>query len=255
MLTQIRTIAFYTLLEALRNRLSWLMLAVAFIGIALSGFLKDMALTESAQLQVALLASFLRFAAAFLIATFVITSMVREMNDKGLELLLSLSLPRSAYLLGKLLGYCLLAVMPALLFGGLTVFFSPIQQSLLWTLSLVCELWIIVAFAILCVLSMNQILTALSATMGFYLLARSITALLLIANDPLASTSTSQVWMQKVMNGIANVLPHLDQFTRTEWLVYQSGNWSMLNMLVVQCVISMSLLGAAAMFDLYRKNI
>lgn len=255
MFKQIRTIAFYTLLEALRNRLSWLMFAVAFIAIALSGFLKDMALTESAQLQVALLASFLRFAAAFLIATFVITSMVREMNDKGLELLLSLSLPRSAYLLGKLVGYCTLAVMPALLFGGLTLFFSPIQQSLLWSLSLICELWIIVAFAILCVLSMHQILTALSATMGFYLLARSITALLLIANDPLASTSTSQVWMQKLMNGIANVLPHLDQFTRTEWLVYQSGNWSMLGMLVVQCVISMSLLGAAAMFDLYRKNI
>jgi ABC-type transport system involved in multi-copper enzyme maturation permease subunit len=255
MFKQIRTIAFYTLLEALRNRLSWLMIAIAFIAIALSGFLKDMALTESAQLQVALLASFLRFSAAFLIATFVITSMVREMNDKGLELLLSLSLPRSAYLFGKLLGYCSLAVIPAFVFGGLTIFFSPLQQSILWSLSLICELWIIVAFAILCVLSMNQILTALSATMGFYLLARSITALLLIANDPLASTSISQIWMQKVMNGIASVLPHLDQFTRTEWLVYQSGNWTMLNMIIVQSVISMSLLGAAAMFDLYRKNI
>lgn len=252
---QIQTIAFYTLLEALRNRLSWLVVAIALIGIALSGFIKDVALTESVQLQAALLAAFLRFSAVFLMATFVVTSMVREMNDKGLELLLALPLSRASYLMGKILGYGLLSMMPALLFAALSLLFSPFDQSMLWGISLIFELWIIVAFSILCVLSMNQILAALSATMGFYLLARSITTLLFIANDPLASTSTSQVWMQKMMNMIASVIPHLDQFTRTEWLVYHNGNWSMLNVLIVQCVLSIALLGAAAMFDLYRKNI
>ena len=255
MLKQIYTIAFYTLLEAMRNRLSWLMVVIALISIAFAGFLGDMALTESTQLQVALLAAFLRFSSVFLMATFVVTSMVREMNDKGLELLLALPLPRSSYLLGKLFGYAVLAMFPALLFGGLTVFFTPFHQSLIWISALIFELWIVVAFAILCVLSMHQILTALSATMGFYLLSRSISALLLIANDPLTSPSISQTWMQKIINGIASVLPHLDQFTQTEWLVYQTGHWFMLGPLWVQCLLSLVLLGAAAMFDLYRKNI
>lgn len=255
MFKQIQTIAFYTLLEALRNRLSWLIVAIALIGIALSGFLKDVALTESVQLQAALLAAFLRFSAVFLMATFVVTSMVREMNDKGLELLLALPLARSSYLAGKLLGYGVLAMMPAILFAALSALFSPFDQAILWGISLTFELWIVIAFAILCVLSMNQILAALSATIGFYLLARSITTLLFIANDPLAANTTSQIWMQKVMNFVGSIVPHLDQFTRTEWLVYGNGHWSMLSMLAVQCGLSIVLLGAAGLFDLYRKNI
>lgn len=252
---QIRTIALYTLLEALRNRLTWLIVLVALIGIGLSGFLNELALTESRQIQTALLAAFLRFSAVFLLATFVVTSMVREFNDKGLELLLALSLPRAAYLLGKLLGFGALAVLPAVLFGVLTVFFTSLTQSMLWTISLVLELWIVAAFSMLCVLTFNQIMASLSAVMGFYLLARSIATMQLIGNDPMSAHSASQNVIGFVINSLSAVLPHLDQFTRTEWLVYHTGNWSVLLILLVQSAICLALLGGAALFDLYRKNI
>ncbi|MDO8702007.1 MAG: ABC transporter permease [Undibacterium sp.] len=255
MYRQIRTIALYTLLEALRNRLTWLIVLVALIGIGLSGFLNELALTESRQIQTALLAAFLRFSAVFLLATFVVTSMVREFNDKGLELLLALSLPRAAYLLGKLLGFGALAVLPAVLFGVLTVFFTSLTQSMLWTISLVLELWIVAAFSMLCVLTFNQIMASLSAVMGFYLLARSIATMQLIGNDPMSAHSASQNVIGFVINSLSAVLPHLDQFTRTEWLVYHTGNWSVLLILLVQSAICLALLGGAALFDLYRKNI
>lgn len=255
MFKQISSIATYTLLEALRNRLSWLMLIVAFLGIGLSGFLNAMALTESQQVQLALLAAFLRFSAVFLIATFVVTSMVREFNDKGLELLLSLALPRSAYLLGKLAGFAALALIPALLFSLLTLFLSNFAQSLFWMISLVLELWIVAAFAMLCVLSFNQIMAALSATLGFYLLARSITALQLIAKEAQHETSHSQQFMGFVMNAISAVIPHLDDFTKTEWLVYQTGQLADLSQIFLQSAIFLCLLVSAALFDLYRKNI
>ncbi len=253
--SQIRTIAFYTLLEALRNRLTWLLLLVAFIGIGLSGFLNELALTESRQIQVAMLAAFLRFSAVFLLATFVVTSMVREFNDKGLELLLALPLPRAAYLLGKLLGFAALAVVPAVLFGLLTAFFTPLLQTTLWTISLICELWIVAAFSMLCVLTFNQIMAALSAVMGFYLLARAISAMQLIGNDPLSAHSTSQQVIGFVINSLSALLPHLDEFTRTDWLVYQTGTWATLSVLLLQSAICLTLLCAAALFDLYRKNI
>ena len=67
MLHQARTIAFYTLLESPANRLMWLFVLVALIGIAISGFLQEIAITESRQIQVALLAAFLRFSAVFLL--------------------------------------------------------------------------------------------------------------------------------------------------------------------------------------------
>ncbi len=255
MFRQIRTIAFYTFIEALRNRLIWLIVAVAVIAIGLSGFLNELAITESRQIQIALIAAFSRFAAVFLIATFVVTSMVRESNDKGLELILALPLPRAGYLLGKLLGFGALALVPTLLFGALAWIFSPLAQAALWTVSLLCELWLVAAFSLLCVLTFSQVMTALSATMAFYLAARSVSAFQLIGQSSTVSQSPSQDVIAVVINALAAVLPHLDQFTRTEWLVYQTGNWNNLPAILAQSAIFLALITAAALFDLYRKNI
>jgi len=255
MFNQIRTIARYTLLEALRNRLIWLVVAVALIGVGLSGFLNELALTESREIQLALLAAFLRFSAVFFIATFVVTSMVREFNDKGHELALALPLPRVGYLFGKLAGFATLALVPAVLFGLLTAILAPFTQSLIWTLSLIGECWIVSAFSMLCVLTFNQNMAALSSVMGFYLLARSITALQLFGTEPLASQSLSQRVIGFVIDTVSIVLPHLDNFTRTDWLVYATGSWNALLPLLEQSGIYLALLCGAALFDLYRKNI
>ncbi len=253
----ILTIARYTLLEALRNRLLWLLLLAAAGAIGLSGFLHELALTESRQLQAALLAAVLRLAAVFLIATFVITSVVREANDKGLELLLALPLPRAAWLLGKLTGFAALALLPALLFGALAWLSAPPDQAALWALSLLCELWIVAAFSLLCVLTLNQVLPALAASAGFYLLARVVGTLQLLGHGPGSShgPGPGQRWLNAGIDALALLLPHLDQYTRSDWLVYHSGSLAELAAIVLQSALALALLTAAALFDLYRKNI
>lgn len=255
MLKQLNTIAFYTLLEALRNRLMWLLGFIALCGIGLSSFLHQLAITESRQIQIALLAAFLRYSAVFLLASFVITSMVRELNDKGLELVLALQLPRAGYALGKLCGFAALALLPALLFGAITLFFAPWQQSFLWTMSLAFELWIVAAFSLLCVFSFNQIMSALGAVLAFYALTRSISALQLISVGPLSAQLPSQQALGALIDGLATLLPNLDQFTRTDWLVYHTGNTAALWPILMQTAIYLLLLGSAAVFDLYRKNL
>ena len=255
MLRQASTIAYYTLLEALRNRLMWLLGLILVAGIGISGFLGELAVSESAQVQVALLAAFFRLAAVFLVATFVVTSLVREFNDKGLELVLALPLPRAGYVLGKLAGFAALAVVPAVLFGALTAFFAPPLQATLWTVSLLAELWIVAAFSLLCVLTFNQIMAALSAVMAFYLLARSIAALQLIGHGPLSDNGPAQQVMNGLIAGIGAVLPRLDAITRTEWLAYGSGSWEALGPVLAQTAIYLVLLTVAALFDLYRKNL
>jgi len=253
-LTPMLTIARYTVLEALRNRLVWLLLLIVLAAVGISGFLGAVALTESRQVQAALLAAGLRFAAVFLMVVFVVTSMLREANDKGVELLLALALPRAAYLLGKLCGFAALALLPALLFGALCLFFAPWDQCLLWGVSLVCELWIAAAFSLMCVLSFNQPLPALAATFGFYLLARAIGSLQLIAHGPFNSHAASQRLIGAALDVIAAVLPRLDQFTRTDWLVYHGGDAAALAGIAVQTVLCVALLTAVALFDLYRKR-
>ena len=249
------TIAAYTLLEALRNRLLWLLGASALAAIGLSGFLQELALTEGRQIQLALLAALLRFAAVFLIATFVVTSMVREANDKGMELLLALPVPRAAYLFGKLGGFAALACLPALLFGALCLCFAPFGQTALWSVSLLWELWIVAAFSLLCVLGLGQVLPALAAVAGFYLLARSVGSLQLMAHGPLGRHGAAQQALQAGIDGIAALLPRLDLFTRSEWLLYHTGNAQVLFELFLHSAACLALLASAALFDLYRKSI
>ncbi|MES2316478.1 MAG: ABC transporter permease [Pseudomonadota bacterium] len=255
MFRQIRTIAFYTLLEALRNRLTWLIVAVALAAIGLGGFLDSMAITEGRQIQAALVATFARFAAVFILATFVVTSMAREFNDKGLELLLAQALPRAAYLFGKLFGYAAIAVVPALLFGLLMLLYAPPVQAALWTVSLLCELWIVAGFGLLCILTFKNVLAALSAAMAFYVGARSIAAFQLIAQGQAEQQHASQRLIGGVFDTLGAILPRLDEFTRTEWLVYHSGSMGDLPGILIQTVICMALIGGVALFDLYRKNI
>jgi len=254
MLRPALTIARYTLLEALRNRLAWLLLAAALGAVGVSGFLNELALTESGQLQAALLAAALRLAAVFLIATFVVTSMVRETAEGGLELLLALALPRAAYVLGKLAGYALLALAPALVFGALGLLFAPPDQAALWAASLLCELWLVAAFSLLCTLTLQQVLPALAAALGFYLLARLIGTLQLLGHGG-ASHAGAQRIMGAGIDALALLLPHLDGFTRSDWLVYHNGDAAALLAIAAQTALYVALLAAAALFDLYRKNL
>jgi ABC-type transport system involved in multi-copper enzyme maturation permease subunit len=249
------TIARYTLLEALRNRLLWLVLLMALGAVGVSGFLTELALTESRALQAALLGAVLRLAAVFLIATFVVTSMVREANDQGLQLLMALPMPRAVYLFGKLAGFGALALAPALLFGALGLFFAPPAQAALWSVSLLCECWIVAAFAVLCTLTLNQVTPALAATFSFYLLARAIGALQLLGHGAATAPSAGQHALNTGVDGLALLLPHLDQFTRSDWLVYHDGSGAQLAAIAAQTAVYVALLAAAALFDLYRKPV
>ena len=68
------------------------------------------AITETTRLQTGFLAASARMAVVFVLCLHVASSMVREFNDKGVDLLLSLDLPRAGYFFGKLLGFAGLAV-------------------------------------------------------------------------------------------------------------------------------------------------
>ena len=254
--SKIFTIAFYTFLEATRNRLLWLVLAFVVIGFGLAQFVSEIAVAESATFQSSFLAAMLRFFAVFTIALFVITSMVREFDDKGLELVLSLPIPRYHYFLGKLSGFCLVAVITAIFCGLVLLVHAPPGQVALWVFSLSCELLIITALSMLCLFTFSQVTLALSAVMAFYLLSRSIEAMQLMAHHPIArSNSWSQRAIEHFIDGVAFLLPDLARFTSSEWLVYHTGGWQEVAPIAGQTLVYLALLAGAALFDLYRKNL
>src|SRR5262249_12522212 len=158
------------------------------------------------EIQAALMAAALRGAAVFIIAAFVISSMVRESNDKVTELLLSLPAPRSAYFFGKLAGYALVAVIVALLCALPLALVAKPAGLALWTASLVCELLIVTAMSLFCVLTLTQVVPAFAAVAGFYLLSRSVTAMQIIAAAPLHEVTFTDRIVKGIVESIAFLL-------------------------------------------------
>ncbi len=249
------TIAYFTFLEAARARLMRLLLLVLLAAFAGSLFLQSIAIADSQRIQTAFLAALLRPASMFVLSLFIISSLSREFNEKGLELILSLDIPRASYVLGKQLGFMGIALLLAAAISLLLAAFAPAGQVALWGLSLLCELWIMTALSLFCLFTFSQIMPAMSLALGFYLLARTIGAIQLIGHTPLNETGPARQFMVHAIDTIALLLPRLDTFTQTAWLVNSTGNWPQLGPIAWQTAIYLALLISGALFDLSRKNL
>ena len=105
---QIATLARFTLLEAWRTRLTWL-----FSFRTRTGFGAGISCINWRSRKVRACRSHfrrprLRLVAVFVLSLYILTSLVREFNDKGLELTLSFALRRADYILAASWASCLL---------------------------------------------------------------------------------------------------------------------------------------------------
>ena len=85
---------------------------VAALGLA--AFLQQVAMIEAREIQGAIIAALARACGVFLVTIFVITSLVREFNDKVIELMLAQSFPRLGYPIGKFFGFAAVALITGL---------------------------------------------------------------------------------------------------------------------------------------------
>lgn len=250
------TIAKYSIWEAIRDKFLIFILAGVAVFFCISLFIGELAITEGIQMQSAILGSFLRLFSVFTIGLFVITSMVREFNDKGFELILSHPVPRSSYYFGKFTGYSAVALLVALMSACCLWVYVPGNVALLWSFSLFCELLIIISFSLLCLFSFNSITVSFSVVMAFYILSRSIEAIQLISDSPILATgSMSHKFMNGMLDVIAYVIPDLYKFTQTEWLIYQAEFDTNSVIIIGQTLIYITLISCVALFDLYRKEL
>jgi hypothetical protein len=247
-------IATVVALEALRGRMLWLMVALLFTGFVLTQFTAQVAITESAQIANGAFAYWLRATSVFVVALFVLNSMLRDWNDKGMELVLALAVPRSVWLGGRFAGYAAVALACAAMCTLAIMLFISWQQALIWGATLALELLLVAALSMLCLLTLTHVTLGMSAVAGFYLLARSMDAIRLIGANPLgAGQSELHTLMVAALDAVAFMLPDLARFARADWVMYGTATVADLGFALGQCAIYLLLLIAAALFDLQRK--
>ncbi len=255
MFSQILTISRFTIIESLRNRLLLLSLLIIAISFAMVEFIGDLAITEHRETQIAILAAFLRMCAVVITTLFVVSSTVRELHDKTLEMILAMPIQRSSYYLGKLIGYFYIAAIVSVIFAALLVLYADPEQVVIWTISLFFELILVVALSLVMLFTFNQVPAALTAVFIIYGASRIVTSILLMAKYPIiAHTSVAQQFMDSFIELITWLLPDLHRFTQTEWLTYNTADWAILLPLLGQTVVYLLLLSFIALFDFYRKN-
>jgi ABC-type transport system involved in multi-copper enzyme maturation permease subunit len=253
---QIVTLARFTLLEAWRTRLAWLFAIALALIFGATFFIQQLAITESTRMQLAFAGAATRLVAVFVLSLHVLTSVVREFNDKGLELTLSFDLRRSDYILGRLLGFAMIALAIALVAALPQWILAPRPAALQWGLSLALELVMMAAFSLFCGVTFTQLMPAASFVGGFYLLARALSAIRLISDTPIAGgDAPAHQLIAWLVDALALILPALDRFTQSAWLVDGTGAWSLVGNCALQAALYTALLGAAAMFDFYRRNL
>ena len=243
------------LVEARRSALPWLALGCLAAALGLAAFLSQVAVTESRELQAAFAAALLRAGAAFLLAAHVAASVVRESNDKGLELALALPLSRRQYYAGRLAGYAACGLAMAATFAVPLLLFAAPAPVALWAASLACELLLVAAASLFFAITLASVLPAIAATAGLYLLGRSIAAIQLLSRGPLAEESAAQAAARWAVDAVALLLPRLDTATRSDWLLYGLPGGAEYAGTLAALLVYTALLCAAGLFDFQRRNL
>lgn len=250
MLAIIRTIG----LSALRERLYFGLVAALTLCVLFSLFLGGTALSEQVQTGIVLFGGSARLVVVLGLVLLVVFYMQRADEGREVEVILSTPITRTRFVLAHYLGFSLLAVVlvlplaPVLWAMGLP---HPLV-GLGWTVSLLLEALIMVAAALLFSLLLKSAVNAVLASAAFYVLGRLIGYFVMASMSGLSGAPHETI-TQKLMLAISTVMPRLDFFADTHWLIYGFDTEATFTKGVLQAGIYIPLLLVITIFD-FRKR-
>lgn len=243
----------FVLLTALRDRLFAGLFTLVAVGFALAIYLGDAALVEKGQTTVVYAGGAARTILVLGLIVFQAFHIQRLYETREIEAVLSRAISRERFIFAYWAGFAVVAVLLAAPIIALVMLFQlSFEGAVWWASSLVLEAFIVVAFAVFAGMTLEKAVPAVFATIGFYVLSRLMSFFLAIsASTPVDGVNSIAVPLSDLMSLL---VPRLDLFAQTRWLVYGPGAADSMTILVVQTVLYVSLLLFAAMFDLRRKR-
>jgi hypothetical protein len=115
------------------------------------------------------------------------------------------------------------------------------------------ESFMVVALALFSALALRSAVTSVLACMGFYVLSRMMAFFVMTSQSGMFNESKYLVLKWSLM-AISTIVPRLDFFAKTEWLVYgfdASAEW---HRFALQAAIFVPILIVASVLDFKRKQ-
>jgi len=251
-----RSIIKYILLTGLRDKLYLGILITLIATFSLSIFLGSTVLLEAEQATLAYIAGTSRVVIIVGMILFVCLNINRAFANKEVEFILSKAISREKFILSYLIGFLLTTAMILLPLIMAIFIISKVDKIgiLIWSLSLFSEMWIVISFAILTSLILQNSFSSILSTLSFYLISRLMGIFVLAINLPQDFVQVKNNLLPSILKIISLVFPRLDLFTQSDWLSYGVSDFSRIKIIALQSIIYISLMISMAFFDFRRKE-
>lgn len=252
-----KTIIRYTLITALRD---WLFLGLVLLVAAaygLSVFTGSTALVEQSEMSIAYFAGSSRIVLMIGLIVFVCFHVRRLFDNREIESMLSKPISRSTFIISYWLGFVILAVIATIpIVVIMETVYTPNHLGLLyWVASLILELSIVIAFALVAALMLGSAVSSVMASFSFYFISRLMGFFVAALAQPSNLTSgIAGPFMGHVLKAISTIIPRLDLYAKSSWLIYGIEGQKDLWIFQVQSIVFIGLLLAMAIFDFKRKE-
>lgn len=253
MLSNIR----YVLLTAMRDRLFFGLLLGILLAAYLSNVLGSTAMLETQQMSIAFTAASARVIIMVGIIVFIGFHMRNAFDAREIDVLLSRPISRATLVLSYALGFGVVATLLVLPTIALVGLLGTLNHTgyLIWSASLLLESWMIVAVALFAALTIRSGVATVLTSLGIYALSRMMGFFLATTNAGLIfgnhEVDAGAKWL---MQGISMMVPRLDFFAKSSWLIYGAHSYDDLYLFLMQAGVFIPLLIIASVIDFKRKQ-
>jgi len=242
----------YILLTALRDWLFGGLFIALCLAAAISSFLGSTALVEKSQMSISFTAGSTRVILLTGIIVFVCFHVRRAFENREIEVIISRPISRESFVIAYWLGFSLISLLLiAPLIAAIGIFWEVNLPGLLyWGSSIILEALLVVAFSLFTALILRSAVSAVMLCFGFYFLSRLMGFFLFILEKPyLFREFNFGVVTEKLLNLVSVIIPRLDQYGKSDWLIYGINGDLSFQIFVTQSLIYVPFLLLMAIFD------
>ena len=253
MLSNIR----YVLLTATRDRLFFALLLGILAAAYVSSVLGSTAMLETQQMTISFTAASARVIIMVGLIVFIGFHMRNAFDAREIDVLLSRPISRTSLVISYWLGFIAVGTLLVIPTLGVIAYVGILNTTgyLLWALSLVLETWLVVTIALFAALTIKSGVGTVLASLAIYTISRMMGFFL-------ATTKTGSLFegenmnlsVRYLMKGISIVVPRLDFFAKSQWLIYGAKSYEDLWLFLMQAGVFIPLLLTAAIIDFKRKQ-
>lgn len=247
----------YILLTALRDWLFAGLLLGVGLAVMVSAAMGDMAMVEPEQLRMVYSAAASRLVLVVGIIVFVCFHVRSAFDTKEIDVFLSRPISRPNLVISYWLGFSVAAALLVVPTIAIIWWVGSMNEAGfgIWAGTLALEIFLVVAIALFCSFTLKSAVSSVMASLGVYVLSRMMGFFIATTQSALVFRSSEMKEASRwLMEHLAIIVPRLDFFAKTNWLVYGAEDMAELWRPAIQAAIFIPLLLAATIVDFRRKQ-